>query len=349
VPSFVPEILLPDASDPPESTNPSISGWSPGPGVSQAMTTPPPPRNVTLKLINFATGIWTVTWKDIGPYHANLVTDNPVDHWCISQTPISKVGSESSVIDWAVGVRDRGTVIQTVGSPGRGQTLSYTHPAGLPVEDVYIQVFGENMSGPGRPCQPMRLILSSNDATVPAETIQQALGYQLELGSNGVWHMHFFAQYFPPAIRTNFAGVELYVGNWSAVSLMEAGSLGAWDKVAHLNDFEVILPEDAGLGTGVAHFTNGSKTVTRVSGSNFAAPWAGRKMGVRAAVSATMGRIVDINTVTPTTSLQLVSNWPDATGDYTYTTYNQMSFYFVPVGPTGTRRSDPTASAAIVI
>jgi hypothetical protein len=150
----------------------------------------------------------------------------------------------------------------------------------------------------------------------------------------------------PPSIRTNFAGFELYLGNYSAIPMLEVGPLGVWDGASRNVEWQVVLPEDAGIGSGVAHFVNGSVTVTRVSGTNFAGIWANRQLGVH----TDQGAMVTISaTVVPPNSLDLASPWSFATGDYNFVKYDQMSLYYVSVGPTGARRPDPTAAPVFVL
>src|SRR5262249_23800174 len=161
---------------------------------------------VSLTLLSFANGTWRIQWQDTGPFTAGDVIQNNVATWKVSYTPVSLAGPASSILTWPAQVLAAGTIVDSRPSAASGQILSYTQTDKTFV-DAYIQVYGVSSSGKvGNPSYPLRLVLSSNDATVPGETLSQGLGFTVH-SIGGQFYNEFDLQYLPPSVTTSFSGV----------------------------------------------------------------------------------------------------------------------------------------------
>ena len=266
---------------------------------------------------------------------------------CLDGIAGSQIGNGNvAAATWADSVMSKSKEIASrpFGNDGDRFSLEYKNESPN-IDGVYIQVVAIVSYIYGVPSYPRHVNYALYGPEIPDNVSGVGMTVTKIVGSYP--YLEFSLNYTRPAAIKNYVGMHPHVVGYDGGSVAEeVGKMDRWDQT--LNQTALYrLPLETGLGNGVAHFTNGSTTVTRVSGSNFAAPWAGRKMIVDNAANSSA--TVTINTVTPTASLTLTASWTGATGDYTYKTLNNMTWYLVQIGKNGERPGDITTCNSLSI
>jgi hypothetical protein len=308
----------------------------------------PPPDGVRVRFLGNST--IEVRWLDVLFQYSE---NHPVDTWGVRFTSDAAAGVQVGGLTWAKNVFAAGFEIGRVSSQADGgeRKITYTNSA---LTTGYITICGQNRGILGIPCTPVPVSFATALTVLPPEVTLQTMIVNETVALNGtggyVLITGMLPSYIPPATLTNFRGMQLHMKGFNGTTeLTEVGTMHLYDGAPTGNSSYVFsIPfEDLPLGSGTATFTNGSKNVVRVSGTNFAIGWQNRIMTVNYGTTPPTFEPgpPKVQTFTDVNHLSLFVNFAGTTGTYTFQTYNLWDFYFVSVSKSGVRRPDVVASS----
>lgn len=312
------------------ANGPDVSGWNGAGDLPRGFPhRPPAPRNVTARSLNV--GAVTVRWQDYGP-EANWDINRDF-LWVVRYCPANVAGVTDP--NWTLAVLQRSKIIGSVAAVGQNTYFSINYEeVGLP--DGYVQVVGIDGSMRGTPSTPLFINFTGTEKVIP-ENVYDFLGASFQKIMVPYENLQVTFGYIPPEITTNFGGVHMhYTGYETLTDPRELGPPERWDKSTGSIFFTRNLPLETGAANGTATFTNGSATVNRVSGDNFAVGHIGRI--ISADLSSTTGSAgYIVNGFASANQITLTTTWAEASGTYTFKVNNGMIFYCVPIGKNGER------------
>lgn len=318
------------------------------------LATPPPPTGVSIKV--YANGTWRVFWNDVRSRVINNENDNPVDAWRIGFTRDSVVGPQNSSPTWASDVRDKARVVGDIFSSGNAQQLNF-YQGDTSDGDGWVTIWGIGPTGLlGKPSTPLRDLVSTTTGAIPGNILAASAFYFVNrINANdtsyGFYH-DLRVTWKPPATTTEFGGMQLYISSYNGISTLlpqECGSMAVWDRTTGTAESRYKLPEDSGMGSGTATFTNGSAAVVRVSGSNFIVGMTFRNIVIYSGNVNDLSVVLqnNITVFTDANHVTMNNTFTGVTGTYSWRVYNAFTMNFVPVSLSGIRRTDPTAALTV--
>jgi hypothetical protein len=294
------------------------------------------------------TGTIRARWRDI-----NLDRrDSLLASWRVIYCPSSTAGNAIGGEQWADRVMRLGIGIEQVPIRGSGEEMEVRH-LDLTKTNGYVVVTGISETGLlGYPSEPGFVRLEGSTAALANNVTNPAIAYSFQLTSGGYQVMKISPTYNLPSDIANFFGVHIhttgYLGAGVPQELDSAHDQQGKPGGSASDQWIFHIPQDSGLGSGTATFTNGSPNVVRVSGSNFTAGMVTRRMMVNWGVGDTWFDSA-VNTFTDANNVAMTSNFTGTTGVYSWVVLNAITFYFVSVSVRGSRVADFTTAPSVTI